>query len=244
MTPEFDSDDKEISQPPQDHVDPEPFMDIADFDPFSDLDHILLPSADIESEKTMWGDDLRAEIAKISEQVNRLESTLTSLPYSVEYGSSEWFFAKNLFAQKEGFEQEVTSKLDWLRECLTDLEQYIEQCRGNLEIITSDAALLNLQEPKESYLQAEEEQENEYRRTSHDRDAVDELISRSEAVLSVSQTRKFPVEKPKLQAPFLTSAAPPVPPPQPRGLNNEINDLLDTGPLGPGPGFGPGPGLI
>lgn len=181
------------------------------------------------------GDQLRNELASISTRVEQLDSAVSGLPCVAPDGSSECPFAERLFFQKEQQEQKVAHDVDTLNRHLKRLDYEIRRCRGNLQQIQADGGTLTLKETSEYYSRAGDAEQRELETAIDDRDAALTVLTRAEAVLQVSRTRKFPGREPQEQHPF------PVPTlgvpssgctqPAPGGLGSELGKLISLGPL-------------
>ena len=146
------------------------------------------------------GRQLRDELKNISSRTKELESAL-ALPEVNEDGSSECPFAEDLFAKKEAIEGQVANDLKKLNRYAKVLDYEIKRCQRNLTKIQADGSKLNLQEASGHYSQAADAQQQQLQSAIEDKDAVSVVLSKAQAVLNVSRTRKYPGKKPQ-ERPF------------------------------------------
>jgi len=146
------------------------------------------------------GLQLQNELQSISSHIKELESAL-ALPEVNEDGSSECPFAEDLYAKKEALEEQVTHDLEKLKCYVKALDNEIKRCQRNLSQIQADGGKLNLKETSEHYSQAADAQQQQLQSTIEDKDAVSVILSKAQAVLNVSRTRKYPGKKPQ-ERPF------------------------------------------
>jgi len=179
--------------------------------------------------------DLMTVVPAISKRVDELEQAVRILPTVEEDGSSECPFARELYAKKEELEQQVTSDIDVLNDFLVKLDKEIERCGKNLAQIQADSAKLNLQEPQDCYVQAELEQQKEYKDAVKDREDVYAVLVKAEAILKITQRKKYPGEEPQGQdqSPISFPDHVQIPPSesQPDTLGGEVDGLISLGPL-------------
>jgi len=181
------------------------------------------------------GDQLRSELDSISSRIKKLESAL-ALPVVKEDGSSECYFAENLYAKKEGLEKQVASDVEKLKPYVMALGKEEQRCKGNLQQIQTDGGRLNVPETSQRYSEAAEAQQRQLQSAIDDKAAVCVVLAKAQAVLKASQAKKFPGRKPQEQPLF------PVPPlsgpgltcvqPSPGQPDNELGGLVSLGPLG------------
>jgi hypothetical protein len=179
------------------------------------------------------GAELRRALAGVSEHVNGLESVMNSTPHVDEQGNSDCPFAEDLYSRKNELEKQVIEDVNRLMGYMRAIDHDIARCRNNLSRIQADSAKLNRDEARDCYSRAQEAAERELREAVQDKDAISIVLARAQAVLKVSQTRKYPGREP--QRPF-----PPAGPgasggPGPRtpaaGIGRELDGLLSIGPL-------------
>jgi len=180
------------------------------------------------------GLQLQNELQSISSHIKKLESAL-ALPEVNEDGSSECHFAESLYAKKEELEEHVTHDLEKLKRYAKVLDNEIKRCRRNLAQIQADGGNLNLKETSEHYSYATDAQQQQLQSAIEDKDAVSVVLSKAQAVLNVSRTRKYPGKKPQ-ERPFPT---PPFGTPGSTCIRtstgepgSELAGLISLGPLG------------
>lgn len=181
------------------------------------------------------GAALRNEIAVFLQKLAQLESAMTRLPAVDENGSSACDFAEDLYAQKEELEQEVSAGFARLSGYLPLLEKEVQRCQKNLERIEADSQRLNRDEARDSYAQAADLQQAEYRAAVQERDALYIALKKAEAVLQVSRTRKFPGREPQRRDYCPPVASDGSVPSAGVELGSEVEDVLSTGPISESP---------
>jgi hypothetical protein len=139
-------------------------------------------------------------------------------------------------AKKNYFMQACRKDTEKLKYYQMALDKEIQRCRGNLERIQTDSGRLNLRETSLHYSEAARAQQGQLQSAIDDKDAVCVVLTKAQAVLKVSRTRKFPGRKPQEGYPF------PVPSlgapgstgvqSSPGLLGNELGGLISLGPLG------------
>jgi hypothetical protein len=144
------------------------------------------------------GRQLQDELKSISSHIKELESAL-ALPEVNEDGSSECPFAQSLYAKKEELEEQVTHDLEKLKRYAKVLDNEIQRCQRNLAKIQADGGKLNLLETSEHYSHAANAQQQHLKSAIEDKDAISVVLSKAQAVLNVSRTRKYPGKKPQEQ---------------------------------------------
>lgn len=179
------------------------------------------------------GRQLRDELKGISSHIKELENAL-ALPEVNEDGSSECPFAEDLYAKKEALEKQVTQDLRTLKRYGQVLDYEIQRCQHNQAKIQADGTKLNLQEASGHYSQAADAQQHQLQSAIEDKDAVSVVMSKAQAVLNVSRTRKYPGKEPQ-ERPFPsppfgvqgpTSSSSPAGKP-----GGELGGLISLGPL-------------
>jgi len=185
------------------------------------------------------GAELRRALANMVDHLEKLDRAMTSLPHVDEQGSSECPFAEDLYAQKEEAEKQVLEDVNRLMGYMRAIEHAIAQCRSNVARIRADSAKLNGEKARDSFSSAEEAAERELREAIQDRDAISVVLARAQAVLKVSQTRKFPGREPQRRPPVPVVVPGASEGPGPRlpagGIGRELGGLLSIGPLGQTP---------
>jgi chromosome segregation ATPase len=193
-------------------------------------------SVEVPSKKAV-----EAELACISNEINDLESAISSLPSVNEDGESECPFAESLWAKKEELEEKISGRINVLTTHLMGLDAKKLRCQKELDRIQEDYKKLNLQETSDHYAEAVLRQEEKIRSLQEMKDAVTAVLARARSVLKRSQGRKFPGRKPQEQfslpvgpsGPSPSDSPSPDPSSNPSGLDNEMTGLMSLGPLGP-----------
>lgn len=128
----------------------------------------------------------------IARDVEDLGDKIHSLPSVGPDGSSKCGFAEELYFRKQEAEQKVIGSLSLLQRCLSAVEQQLARCRGNLQVISSHATLLNNDEPKRQFTEAEVAQAREYRFYVQKRERILEMLKKVQEVLAESQRKQYP----------------------------------------------------
>ncbi len=181
-----------------------------DFDPdlISDFEHFPR------------GSELRSELSRILSLANELES--------VSFLSDP----NNTYANNRRFDLQakLSTELEKLQRYKPKLDREVSRCKKNLDRINTDSERLNLNETRECYLEAEDEQQKQLDEAVRDRDTVFWAISKVRSALSMSRAGSLPTGNSS------PSALPHLPLPgyqnNPGRLGNEVDDLLSFGPSG------------
>lgn len=181
-----------------------------------DSDPGLIP----DFERVPRGSELRVELSRILSLASELES--------LNYLSDP----KNDLARQRRAElqSKLSSELNKLQRYKVKLDREVVRCEKNLDRIRTDSEKLNLDETREYYYQAESLQLKQYREAVSDCDAVSWAISRVQAALISSRGGGFGVRAPF--GPGLPIWPLPGHQSNPGRLGNEVDELLDFGPLG------------
>lgn len=167
-------------------------------------------------ERVPRGSELRAELSRILSLASELES--------LNYLSDP----KNDLARhrRAELQSKLSSELNKLQRYKIKLDREVLRCEGNLNRIRTDSEKLNLDEARECYFEAESLQQKQYREAVSDRDAVSWGISRVQAALRSSRGGGFGVgpDLPGSSLPGYQNGS--------GRLGNEVDGLLDFGPLG------------
>lgn len=173
---------------------------------------------------------LESFVAGTRSQAEELLRMTRSLPEVDKNGNSECPFARELYAKKEKAEQELIGRLATLHRYLSAVEQELARCKGNLVVISSRETMLNRDEAKRMYSDAEVAQAAEYKRYVEKRNRIQETLELVEQALAEERTRQFPggagQEIPGMGPP------PGVPPTGPASVGEELEHLLALGPVG------------
>jgi hypothetical protein len=172
-----------------------------------------------DSEHVPRGDELKAELSRILSLASELESC-NYLPDPKD----------DLARQRRAeLKSKLSLELNKLQRYRVKLDREVLRCEKNLDRIHSDSEKLNLDETRQCYCEAESLQMKQYREAVLDRKAVLLAITKVQAVLSSSEGVGLPVADP------FGSDLPTQPLPgsqsNPEQLGNEVDDLLDFGPL-------------
>lgn len=171
-------------------------------------------------ERVLRGSELRAELSRILSLASELES--------LNYLSDP----KNDLARhrRAELQSKLSSELNKLQRYKVKLDREVLRCEKNLNRIRTDSEKLNLDETRECYCEAESLQQKQYREAVSDRDAVSWAISRVQAALRSSRGGGFGVRDPF--GPDLPIRPLPGHQSNPDRLGNEVDELLEFGPLG------------
>ena len=166
------------------------------------------------------GSELMSELSRILSLAHQLESvSFLSDPNDT--------YARN---RKFGLQTRLNPELKKLHRYKPKLDKETSRCEKNLDRINTDSERLNLEETRNCYLEAEDEQQKQLDEAVRDRDAVSWAISKVRSALSMSRAGSFPTGN------SFGSALPHLPLPgyqnNPGQLGNEVDDLLSFGPSG------------
>ena len=176
--------------------------------------------------------------------VEELSSKTGQCPKVDQKGRSECPFAEDLYAEKEDVTEKVEKELQKLQRYLMLVEQEIARCSANLEQISADAGSLNIEQAKERYAAAKWSQESQYNKAVEQRNALIDLIARTEKTLAMARSKKFPGRKPQKgfrfpaggsegwEATRSANGEAHETPPDRTSLKTEIESLISVGPLG------------
>jgi len=181
--------------------------------------------------------------------IKELEEAVASLP------PPDTPYAEHFWARKEELEGRAESSLSEIQAGLAAVEKELQRCQRNVDRISGDKSLLNLEKAVTSYDEAEQAQRDQHRKVQRQRDKLVEVLSRLQAALNRSRAKKWPgkepQERPDFPIPPLPGQGPepggtiptPPPPPRPGGgpslLGPELDGLLELGPQrGNGPAGG------
>jgi len=200
------------------------------------------PGSHSQKDETSRNESQRMEVqrkcADVSGLANRLEEILPRL-HQLDEKSVIAPKMEDDYAMKEETEKELARGIEELNEYLPRLEKEVQQCRENLQRIESDAAKLNRPEPLEKYLIAQAETKEQLFAATGARNETVAVLARAEAVLHISQKKKFPGRKPQRQSPVPGAEPDDTPKPSPstdtktgpKKLDDETAGLIDLGPL-------------
>ncbi len=163
------------------------------------------------------GSELRVELSRILSLVSELESlNYLSDPKNDDYARQ----------RRAELQSKLSSELNKLQRYKVKLDREVVRCEKNLDRIRTDSEKLNLDETREYYYQAESLQLKQYRKAVSDCDAVSWAISRVQAALRTSRGGGFGVgpDLPGSSLPGYQNGS--------GRLGNEVDGLLDFGPLG------------
>ena len=185
------------------------------------------------------GGALRSYLAGVMSTVEELEKAVQSLPRVDEKGGSDCPFAEDLYAKKEQLEAALGKDVAMLQAYMAAIQKEVARCERNLQRIRGDAGKLSTPEAIDAYGEAEQAADNEHHQAVTDRDAIVLVLPRAQAVLAVSQNKKYPDKKPQQrQLPEPASPTDGKEPTRPRpdttgkpALGGELGDLLSIGPL-------------
>ena len=185
------------------------------------------------------GIEVQMKCARVSRLADYLEKILPRLHHMDEKSVIAPEMEDD-YAMKEETEKELARGIEELNEDLPILEKEVQRCRENLQRIEGDSAKLNRREPMRSYLEAQAETKQQLFAAVGARDATVAVLARAQAVLHISQKKKFPGREPQRQSPF--PGAKPGDTPKssrstgtqspPEKLDDEAADLIALGPLG------------
>ena len=166
------------------------------------------------------GSELTSALLRILSLVHQLES------------ESFLSYPNDTYARSRQFEMQarLNHELEKLQRYKPKLDKEVLRCEKNRDRINTDSERLNLDETRECYLEAEDEQQKQLDEAVGDREAVSWAISKVRSALSMSRAGSFPIGN------SFGSALPPLPLPgyqnNPGQLGNEVDDLLSFGPSG------------
>jgi hypothetical protein len=148
------------------------------------------------------GSELRAELSPILSLADEFES--------VSFLSDP----NNTYAANRRFDLQarLSTELEKLQRYKSKLDREVLRCKKNSNRIRTDSERLNLDETRQCYLEAEDEQQKQLDEAVRDRDAVSWAMSKVRSAL------------PHLPLPGYQN--------NPGRLGNEVDDLLSFGPLG------------
>ena len=177
--------------------------------------------------------------------LENLSKKTTELPKVDDEGNSECPFAEDLYAEKEEAIERVAEELNQLRRDREVVDQVVERHRRSLDVIRTDAGSLHSERAKEQYSFAGLSQEHSCREAIRCQNELSEIISWAENTLAMARSREFPGGKPqkKFRPPaglangLASSGTTEVQSqasgsPSKQSFENEINNLMDLGPLG------------
>ena len=193
---------------------------------------------------------------RIPKLLEELEQRTKTLSGTVADSVSGGPFAKDPYAQKEEKAKQVAKVESRLNQHLTLVTEAIARYRHQLKLIHADGQTLQGEESKHTYCETEEKLLPCIRHAVDDRKHVVYLLKRVRLTLEIAGTKKRPPEAPQEREPIgkgptLKSPAPKTPtnrtspginggdrfPLGPklsirdRIPNNEVGDMLSTGPL-------------
>ena len=183
--------------------------------------------------------EVQKKCAEVSRHADYLEKILPRL-HHLDEKSVVAPEMENDYAMKEETEKELARGIEELNEHLPILEKEVQRCRENLQRIEGDSAKLNRREPMRSYLEAQAETKQQLFAAVGARDATVAVLARAQAVLHISQKKKFPGRNPQRQSPSpdakprdtpKSSQAKGTPSPSEK-RDQETADLIALGPLG------------
>jgi uncharacterized phage infection (PIP) family protein YhgE len=187
--------------------------------------------------------DLNSFIYLLKQLVEQLSSATSMLPKVDEAGNSECPFAEKLYAQKDECMEKLEKELQKLPRYHAFLGKEIARCRSNLDQISKGASSLNRYETKEKFEAAKRSQQAEYNDAIRKRKDLTDLNSRAEKMLALAGSKAFPGGKPqkgyRVPAEAFgggeatgSSYRPSVASPGRPSVQNEIDSLISSGPLG------------
>lgn len=175
--------------------------------------------------------DAEEYVGGVSALVEKLHGAAASLPEVAPDGSSECPFAGELHARSEELERQLSAEVIRLREHLEALEEKLQRCREELNVISQDKSQLASDEAIDQYSQAEQEQRDKCLALAQERSALLEVIGRAVAALAASRSKKYPGKNPE-DNPIYPGAA------LPMGLV-PLQPALHAPSSGPAPGQAP-----
>jgi len=138
------------------------------------------------------GSGLESALREIRSLTEKLLQIIHSLPKVEADGSSECPFARELYAKKEKMEQQLIGRLAMLHMYLAAVEKELARCKGNLGVISAHQTMLNRDEPKRMYSEAEIAQAAEYKRYIQKRDDIRETLALVEQALAEGSPHQYP----------------------------------------------------
>lgn len=199
-----------------------------------------------EEFKSLEMRDVNSMISHMPKLLEELKSKIDILPNVDKEGRSECPFAEDLYFEKEEVVEKVAAELRKLRKCIPVVDEEISTRRKSLATIRADARSLRLVKAREEYIHAEEGQVFQIKEKTKLRERLIDLISQTEDMLKLAQTKKWPLGEPqeKLRPPALSggpvglgsigSLSPPPSTAVPPGpsLKSELDSLISLGPIG------------
>lgn len=168
-----------------------------------------------------FGQGLESVLAETDRLVADYLQISHSLPAVDAEGQSECPFAEELYAKKQEAEQKLSGQLSILHTYLSAVGQEIARCKRNLVVISSHETMLNRDDARRNYTDAEVAQAAQYKQFLQKRDRIQEMIERVQDALAESQSKQFPGEE-----------ARPLPPRTDSSIGDELEHLLALGPVG------------
>ena len=187
------------------------------------------PSADGREDPVRLDSVIR-DMAAVEHLLNEYIAAVRVLPRVDESGGSECPFAAELYAKKEELQQQLQSKVEWLRSQLGLVYREIDRCNDNSSAISAGHGRLHGDAATGRFEQAGEEVDSQRQRYVKLALQVMEVIERAEAAIREGMRKQYPGQLPQ-QVPGL----PPPAAPQPLGPS------VGPGPATPGPIAAPPP---
>ena len=193
-------------------------------------------------------EDVDSFIEYMEGLLEELWGKINQLPKVDENGYSECPFAEELYAYKEEAAAIVAEESKKLQLCLELVKEEIDRCQQNIEILSTDASSLHLEEAKKKYEAGKKSQRLQYNKGVHQQELLIDLIKRADELLKLAEEKKWPIGEPGRSDRFNPEAVLEAaldgrfsalrdpdhirPLPSRPAFGSEINNLLSLGPLG------------